>query len=158
MRLRVSAIVGLFVLFLMCASTAFAARPHVEQFRFTGIDDTASADVSDFCGFAITIQVTAHETHLFRADGSEMDLIHYHAQYVVGGEVKLLEDDNFREVIGSDGSLRVSGMDFRIESPDGTTLLKNRGNITFVPPDQLSWHGPHPSITEGFDICGALAA
>jgi hypothetical protein len=32
------------------------------------------------------------------------------------------------------------------------------GSIQFTPSDGLGWHGPHPGITEGFDVCGALAA
>ena len=40
----------------------------------------------------------------------------------------------------------------------GETLLKNSGNIAFTPPDQLVFHGPHPSITSGFDVCGYLAS
>jgi hypothetical protein len=155
MRLRNSVLLAVAGL-LLCASPALAARPHVEQFRFTGIDDTFSQELSDSCGFPITVSVSAHETHIFRADGSEQDLIHYQASYLVGGEVRLLEDDNFRLVSGADGSVRVSGSDFWLKAPDGTTILKNRGNLTFIPPDNLTFHGPHPSITDGVDICALL--
>jgi hypothetical protein len=141
------------------AATASAqGQPTVEQFRFAGVDDTFSAELSADCGFAITVNADSHETHIFSADGSEQDLIHYTAAFDVGGETKLIEDDNFRLLVSPSGSVFVSGADYRLVSAAGVTLLKNRGNLSFTPPDELSFHGPHPSITSGFDLCGYLAS
>jgi hypothetical protein len=145
---------------LAIAGLAFAAggKPTIEQFSFVGVDTGASGDLSAQCGFDVIANVNAHETHLFFPDGSEQDLIHYQAAYVVGGETKLIEDDNFR-LLATASSVTVSGQDFRLLTPDGATILKNRGNLNFnFDTNSLTFHGPHPSITDGFDICAALAA
>ena len=47
-------------------------------------------------GLACFSKLDAHETHIFYPDGTEHDLIHYFATYVVGGQTRLIEDDNFR--------------------------------------------------------------
>ena len=148
-----------FAALLGIAATASAqGQPRIEQFRFTGVDADFSAEISADCGFAITVNADSHETHIFFSDGSEQDLIHYTAGFVVGGQTKLVEDDNFRLLVDSSGAVSVSGVDYRLLSPSGETLLKNSGNIAFTPPDQLVFHGPHPSITSGFDVCGYLAS
>ena len=148
-----------FAALLAIAATASAqGPPRIEQFRFTGVDADFSAEISAACGFAITVNADSHETHIFFSDGSEQDLIHYTAKYVAGGKTKLVEDDNFRLLVTSSGAVSVSGVDYRLLSASGETLLKNSGNIAFTPPDQLVFHGPHPSITSGFDVCGYLTS
>jgi hypothetical protein len=151
-------VVTLAALLAGAATASAQGGPTVEQFRFTGVDDSFSAELSANCGFAITVNADSHETHIFSADGSEQDLIHYTAAYEVGGQTKLSEDDNFRLLISSSGSVFVSGADYRLVSAGGVTLLKNSGNLSFTPPDQLAFHGPHPSITSGFDLCAYLAS
>jgi hypothetical protein len=145
-----------FVLIGAGAASAQGGRPTIEQFRFTGVDTDASDEISAICGFEITVNVAAHETHILYPDGTEQDLIHYFATYVVGGQPRLIEDDNFR-IRSSSADVSVSGQDFRLIAPDGSTILKNAGNLHFEFDTQtLTFHGPHPSITEGVDICGLL--
>ena len=151
-------VVTLAALVAGAASASAQGQPTVEQLRFTGVDDSFSAELSADCGFAITVNADSRETHIFSADGSEQDLIHYTAVFDVGGQTKLVEDDNFRLLVSASGSVFVSGVDYRLVSADGVTLLKNRGNLSFATPDQLTFHGPHPSITSGFDLCGYLAS
>lgn len=145
------------VALMLAAGASAAGQPTIEQFHFAGVDDTFSAELTQACGFPISINADSRETHIFYTDGSEQDLIHYTASYSVGGHTKLIEQDNFRLVVDAAGTVRVSGVDYRLLSPSGSTLLKNSGNLQFTPPDQLVWHGPHPSITSGFDLCGYLA-
>ena len=54
---------------LGAAATASAQGPTVEQFRFTGIDDTFGDELSAGCGLDVTVDGDAHETHVFYADG-----------------------------------------------------------------------------------------
>jgi hypothetical protein len=143
------------VVALCFVSTASAAGPPtVEQFRFTGVDAEFSAELTEACGFPITVNADAHETHIFFSDGSEQDVIHYSATFVVSGRTQLVEDDNFRILFNTSG-LFVSGQDFRLLAPDGTTLLKNRGNFSATD-SGFTLHGPHPSFTAGLGYCDFL--
>ena len=72
----------------------------------------------------------------------------------MAGQLKLIEDDDFRLLLDPAGSVSVSGVDYRLLGPDGTTLLKNSGSIQFTPSDGLSWNGPHPGIS-GVSTCAA---
>ena len=143
---------------LAFASTASAqgGQPTIEQFRFSGVDASFSSELSAACGFPITVNADSHETHIFYPDGSEQDLIHYTATFIVNGRTQLIEDDNLRILFTSSG-VSVSGQDFRLLTPDGKTVLKNRGNIS-VSSSGVTFHGPHPSITNKLGYCDFLTA
>ena len=156
--IRVGMLLTAALVLLVFASTAAAqgGQPTIEQFRFSGVDSTFSSELSASCGFPITVNADSHETHIFYSDGSEQDLIHYTATFVVNGRTQLIEDDNYRILFTASG-VSVSGQDFRLLTPAGTTVLKNRGNIS-ISGSGFTFHGPHPSITHTLGYCDFLTA
>ena len=151
---RVS-ILGLAALGLAFVATpAVAAGPTVEQFRFVGVDDDQSAELTADCGFPVTVTVDAHETHLLFDDGTFQALIHYNAT-VTGAGGTLVLNNNVNEVDSSE-SFRAAGTPLRVSTIDGRTLAKQAGLLIFQFADgTLTFHGSlRPA--EGFSFCEAL--
>ena len=156
-RLRRVSIVVLAVLGLtiMAATPAAAAGPTVEQFSFTGVDDGFSDELTEACGFPVTVTVDAHETHLAFDDGTFRALIHYNAT-VTGPGGTLVLNNNFNEVESSE-SFRDAGIRFRVSTIDGQTLGMLAGLLIFEFADgTLTIHGLE-KFAEGFSFCGALS-
>jgi hypothetical protein len=136
------------------ATPAAAAGPTVEQFRFVGVDDTFSAELTADCGFAVTVTVDAHETHLLFDDGTFQALIHYNAT-VTGAGGTLVMNNNVN-VIESSELFRSAGTSLRVSTIDGRTLAKEAGLLIFQFADgTLTFHGTRRPA-EGFSFCEAL--
>ena len=150
---RVSFLV-LVVLGLVAITTpAAAASPTVEQFRFVGVDESFSAELTADCGFPVTVTVDAHETHIVFDDGTSQAIIHYHAT-VTGGGGTLVLNNNVNEVISSE-SYRAAGTPFRVSTVDGRTLAKRAGLLIFEFADgTLTFHGS--LRPDQFFFCEAL--
>ncbi len=147
------------VLLVVVSVAAAAGRPVVEHFRGQGIDHEFSAELTQACGFPITVRFKAHETHLFYPDGSTTEIIHYTATYLTARGPQLIEDDDYR-VHGnaSQTIFTFTGIPFRIEDPSGRVLIKDRGfaRFDFTNGFDEVLHGPHPSLVDGFDLCAAM--
>jgi hypothetical protein len=132
--------------------SALASTPQVEQFRFVGVDDSFSEELTNVCGFPVTVSVDAHETHLFFEDRGQF-IIHYNATVTANGNTLLLRN-NLLE-IDTAQSVTLVGVPFRVLDADGKTLVKDAGFLYFSFEDgTLILHGPHPSFN--FDLCAAL--
>jgi hypothetical protein len=132
--------------------TASASPPQVEQFRFVGVDDTFSEELTNACGFPVTVTVDAHETHLFFEDRGQFS-IHYNATVSGNGNTLLLRN-NVLEIDTAE-SVTVVGVPFRVLNAEGKTLVKDAGFLYFSFEDgTLVLHGPHPGLS--FDLCAAL--
>ena len=136
------------------ATPAGAAAPTVEQFRFVGVDDDFSAELTADCGFPVTVTVDAHETHLVFDDGTFQALIHYNAT-VTGGGGTLLLNNNVNEIISPE-LFRDAGTPFRVSTIDRRTLAMQAGLLIFEFNDgTLTFHGTFRP-EGGFSICEAL--
>jgi hypothetical protein len=132
--------------------SASASPPQLEQFRFVGVDDGFSEELTDACGFPVTVTVDAHETHLFFENRGQF-IIHYNAT-VTANDNTLLVRNNLLEI---DTALSVTtvGIPFRVLNAEGKTLVMDAGFLYFSFIDgTLVLHGPHPGFN--FDICAAL--
>ncbi len=149
-------------LFAVLAAAVLAAVPvgaasantdQVEQFRFVGVDDDFSAELTDLCGIPLTVTVDAHETHLFFEDRGQF-IIHYTA-VITGGANVIQLAENFVET-DTDDSVTWVGVPFHVLDAEGRTLIRDAGYASFAFEDgMVTLHGPHPGFY-GFDICGAL--
>jgi hypothetical protein len=51
----------------------------------------------------------------------------------------------------------VTGLPFRILSPDGGVVIRDAGYVLFTEEEGIAVvHGPHPALPEGFDPCPYL--
>jgi hypothetical protein len=131
---------------------ASASPPEVEQFSFVGVDDTFSEELTNACGFPVTVTVDAHETHLFFEDRGQF-IIHYNATVTGNGNTLLLRN-NLLEIDAAE-SVTIVGIPFRVLDAEGKTLVKDAGFLYFSFEDgTLVLHGPHPGLN--FDLCAAL--
>jgi len=136
------------------APAASADAPQVEQFTFVGVDDTYSEELSERCGFPITVTVDAHETHLTFEDRSQA-VIHYAATVTGNGQTLMLRNNNLE--IDTTHSVTVVGIPMRVLTAGGRTLVKDAGFLSFdYDSGALVLHGPHPALT--FDLCAALVS
>jgi pectate lyase len=117
-----------------------------------GVDDTFSEELTNACGFPVTVTVDAHETHLFFEDQVQVS-IHYNATITGNGKTILLRNNDLE--IETAQSVTIVGVPFRVLDAEGKTLVKDAGFLYFSFEDgTLVLHGPHPGLN--FDLCAAL--
>jgi hypothetical protein len=123
------------------------------------VDAARSADLTQFCGFPITVTFDAQGTIRLYPDGSERDTVDQHITYTAA-------------ISSSSSTTRSSSCSTRVRRSRATrafqsgsrtraagVILKDRGNVAFEPRRQPPVGArPHPSLhaTTG-DICDALS-
>ena len=114
-----------------------------------------SDELTDACGFPVTVTVDAHETHIVFDDGTFQALIHYNAT-VTGPGGTLVLNNNVNQVESPD-SFREAGTRLRVSTIDGRMLGMQAGLLIFeFANGTLTIHGLE-KFAEGFSFCGALS-
>jgi hypothetical protein len=132
---------------------ATADPPTTFTESFTGVDEF----LTDLCGTEITISYTFSERTMFFEEDS--DLPHQHIlkfrATITGPGGSLIEREAWREYDTAE-SATVTGLPFRMLSPDGGVVIRDAGFVMFTEEGIAVVHGPHPALLEGFDICSYL--
>jgi hypothetical protein len=137
------------VLVLTMSVTALAAKPEINHFRFTGVNEEASAGLTEFCGFPITVFEDVHATERTYPDGRLRDTVHERITYTAGSQ-QLFERNNFQFFFDPGENIqRFTGVPFRIQDESGRVIFKDRGNVAFnADTGEIVWeHGKHPSLS-----------
>ena len=126
---------------------AAAGPPEINHDRFTGVNEEASADVSEFCGFEVIVFEDVVATERFYADGSGRSTVNQRITYTAGDQ-QLFEHNSFQLYFDAGQEIsRFTGVVFRIVDESGRVIFKDRGNVAFDRDGQIIWeHGPHPSL------------
>jgi hypothetical protein len=124
-----------------------AGKPEIIHERFVGVDDEASAGLSEFCGFEVVVFVDVRATERRYADGSERDTVNERITYTAGDQ-QLFEHNRFQFYFDAQQEIsRFTGMPFRVVDESGRVIFKDRGNAAFDSEGNILWeHGPHPSL------------
>ena len=126
---------------------ATAVPPEINHVRFAGVNEEASADVSEFCGFDVIVFEDVVATERFYADGSGRSTVNQRITYTAGDQ-QLFEHNSFQLYFDAGQEIsRFTGVVFRIVDESGRVIFKDRGNVAFDRDGQIIWeHGPHPSL------------
>jgi hypothetical protein len=137
------------VLVLTMSVTASAAKPEINHFSFTGLNEEASADLTEFCGFPITVFEDTRATERTYPDGTLRDTVHQRITYTAGSQ-QLFERNSFQFFFDPGQNIeRYTGVPFRIQDESGRVIFKDRGNVAFnAETGEVVWdHGKHPSLS-----------
>jgi hypothetical protein len=149
------------VLALAAGAPASAAggKPVVTHVHVSGIEPEESANLTQFCGFAVSVFHEVDATLRAYPDGSERDTVNESFTYTAGPQ-RLFERDTFQFFFDAGQEIsRFTGVPFRIQDESGRIIFKDRGNVAFDRDGNVVWeHGPHPSVhdTSGRTICDDL--
>jgi hypothetical protein len=125
----------------------------------SGIEPEESANLTQFCGFAVSVFHEVDATLRAYPDGSERDTVNESFTYTAGPQ-RLFERDTFQFFFDAGQEIsRFTGVPFRIQDESGRIIFKDRGNVAFDRDGNVFWeHGPHPSVhdTSGRTICDDL--
>ncbi len=126
---------------------ATAVPPEINHVRFAGVNEEASADVSEFCGFDVIVFEDVVATERFYANGSGRSTVNQRITYTAGDQ-QLFERNSFQLYFDAGQEIsRFTGVVFRIVDESGRVIFKDRGNVAFDRDGQIIWeHGPHPSL------------
>ena len=150
---------GFAVLVLLAAGavalpTGAAARPPV-PFTDSGTN-VVDSFLTELCGTEIRITYTYSDKTVFFDEDSEfphMRIAKWSAT-ITGPGGTLIEREAWR-VYETGDSVTVTGLPFRMLSPDGGVVIREAGFIRFTEDGIEVAHGPHPALEE-FDICSYL--
>jgi hypothetical protein len=122
-------------------------KPVITHERSSGVDPEISADLTEFCGFPISVFHQVNATIRVYPDGSERDTVNERFTYTAGSQ-QLFEHDTFQFFFDADQEItRFTGVPFRIQDESGRVIFKDRGNVAFDRDGNVIWeHGPHPSL------------
>jgi hypothetical protein len=125
--------------------------------RFTESDTFVDEFLSEECGAEITVSFTVRETTMFFEEGSEFP--HQHivkfSATITGPGGSLIAREAARQY-DSGETVTVTGLPFRLLSPDGGVVIRDAGYVLFTEEGPTVVHGPHPSLFEEFDVCSYL--
>jgi hypothetical protein len=130
------------------SATASAAKPEINHFTFTGVNEEASADLTEFCGFPISVFEDTRATERTYPDGTLRDTVHQRITYTAGTR-QLFERNGFQLFFDPDENIqRFTGVPFRIQDESGRVIFKDRGNIAFNADtgEIVSDRGKHPRL------------
>jgi hypothetical protein len=140
---------------------AAADEPFITHVRVQAVNEEASAELSEFCGFEIVVFEDVRATERDYPDGSERDTVNERITYTAGDQ-QLFEHNTFQFYFDADEEIeRYTGVPFRVVDESGRVIFKDRGNVAFDRETrEIVWeHGPHPSLhdTSGRSICDDLS-
>ncbi len=139
----------------MALPTVAEARPPV-SFTDSGTN-VVDEFLTDLCGTEILITFTFREKTVFFDEDSEFPHMHL-AKFratITGPGGTLIEREAYREYVTAD-SVTVTGLPFRLLSPDGGVVLRDAGFVRFGEDGIEVVHGPHPGLFGEFDVCSYL--
>ena len=106
---------------------AAAGPPEINHDRFAGVNEEASADVSEFCGFDVIVFEDVVATERFYADGSGRSTVNQRITYTAGDQ-QLFEHNSFQLYFDAGQEIsRFTGVVFRIVDESGRVIFKDRG-------------------------------
>jgi hypothetical protein len=124
-----------------------AGKPDITHVVVEGVNEEASVELSEFCGFEIVVFEDVRATERDYADGSERDTVNERITYTAGDQ-QLFEHNTFQFYFDAEQEIaRITGVPFRVVDESGRVIFKDRGNVAFDRDGEIVWeHGPHPGL------------
>jgi hypothetical protein len=135
--------------------TGAAARPPV-FFTDSGTN-VVDSFLTPLCGTDILITYTYSDKTVFFDEDSEFPrmVIATWSATITGPGGTLIEREAWRTYETGD-SFTVTGLPFRMLSPDGGVVIRDAGFVRFTEDSIEVVHGPHPALFGEFDVCSYL--